>query len=143
MSPTPDFDALMTLLNDECTTLQTFVDALVEEQRTLARSADVSALPAIVERKSDLYQRLNRLGQARTAWLKQYAFAGIGDVFAIQPALGDCWARIVDLAKTARRANETNGRLMRTRMSYNRAALDSIRAAHGTTPSVYGADGRI
>lgn len=139
----PDFASLTTLLDDECDLLEAFVLALSEEQHTLARSADVAALPAIVERKAALYERLNALGQARSAWLAKHQFAGISDVFVVHPTLGEQWTRIIDLAKMARRSNETNGRLMRTRMSYNRAALDSIRAAHGTTPNVYGSDGRI
>lgn len=150
MPISPDFAAFQALLDDECAALSAFVTALDEEQQTLARSADVSALQPIVDRKSSLYQRLTTIGRARTAWLSTAGFGSMPAVLDAARASSDTggavvarWDEIVALAKVAQRSNETNGRLVRTRMSYNRAALDSIRAAQGTTLSVYGADGRM
>ncbi|MCY0386020.1 flagellar protein FlgN [Robbsia sp. Bb-Pol-6] len=142
-APPPDFPALLTLLDDECGTLEAFVVALDEEQHTLSRSADVSALPAIVARKSELYGRLQTLGRARSAWLSGNRLADMADTVARSPEVGARWSNVVALAKTARRTNETNGRLVRTRMTYNKSALDAIRGAHGKAPAVYGADGRF
>ncbi len=147
MSTSPDFAALQTLLDDECATLAAFVTALEQEQQTLAGSADVSALQPIVDRKSALFQKLNAIGRSRTTWLSAAGLTGMPQVLDVAaktaPAVIACWNEIVALAKVAQRSNETNGRLVRTRMSYNRAALDAIRAAQGTTLSVYGSDGRM
>ncbi|MGI4860348.1 MAG: flagella synthesis protein FlgN [Janthinobacterium lividum] len=141
--PAPDFPALIALLDDECGTLRAFVIALDEEQLMLSRSADIGALPAIIARKSELYGRLNVLDKARGAWLSGNRLADMTDTAARSPEVGERWAHVVALAKTARRTNETNGRLVRTRMTYNKSALDAIRGAHGKAPTVYGADGRF
>ena len=138
----PNTAALMSLLDQECNALRDFVEALEQEQQLLARSADMEALPGLVERKSALYRQLNSLGNARTAWLTANRFADIAAASSVMVGVGEQWNEIISLAKVAKSNNDTNGRLVRTRMSYNRAALDSIRAAHGTTPSVYGRDGR-
>lgn len=138
----PNTAALMSLLDQECNALRDFVEALEQEQQLLARSSDMEALPGLVERKSALYRQLNSLGHARNAWLNANRFADIAAASSILAGVGVQWQEIISLAKVAKANNEMNGRLVRTRMSYNRAALDSIRAAHGTTPSVYGRDGR-
>ena len=142
-TPVADLPALLSLLDDECGTLQAFVVALDEEQHTLSRSADVSALPAIVARKSELYGRLHALGKARGAWLSANRLDDMADTMGRSAEVDTRWASVVALAKTARRTNETNGRLVRTRMTYNKSALDAIRGAHGKAPAVYGADGRF
>lgn len=143
IAATPDFPALLSLLDDECGALQAFVATLDEEQHTLSRSADVSALPAIVARKSELYARLHALGKARGAWLSANRLHDMADTVAHSAEVDTRWTNVIALAKTAQRTNETNGRLVRTRMTYNKSALDAIRGAHGKAPAVYGADGRF
>jgi flagellar biosynthesis/type III secretory pathway chaperone len=109
----------------------------------LARSPDVAALPANGESKADLYGGLSAIGKARGSWLHAQQLPDLSAALDADPALHARWAEIVDLARTARRVNDTNGRLVRTRKTYNKAALDAIRVAHGSPPAVYGADGRM
>lgn len=154
MTPTLslNYAVLLTLLDHEIAALRLFVTTLQEEQQLLARSTDVSTLPDIVTRKTELYRQLSDLGRQRTSWFVSAALSGMQSLLertrqsdpVVTEEIAAKWETLLGLARSARASNETNGRLVRTRMVYNRSALDAIRVASGaTTLSTYGADGRM
>lgn len=151
-STSPDYAALIALLDNEILLLRTFVETLQQEQQLLARNTDVSMLPTVIAQKTDLYRDLTDIGRQRAAWLVSAAFSGmqslLDEIRVLDQPLGATltqrWQTLLGLAREARAHNDTNGRLVRTRMSYNRAALDALRMAGGMrSPSTYGADGRM
>jgi flagella synthesis protein FlgN len=154
MTPTLslNYASLLAMLTHEIDALRIFVTTLQEEQQLLARSTDVSTLPELVTRKTELYRQLTDLGRQRTAWFATSGVSGMQALLertrtsdpAVTEEIAEKWETLLGLARTARASNETNGRLVRTRMVYNRSALDAIRVASGaTTLSTYGADGRM
>ena len=154
MTPTSSlhYASLLAMLDHEIAALRIFVATLQEEQQLLARSTDVSTLPELVTRKTELYRQLTDLGRQRTAWFATSGISGMQALLertresdpAVTEEIAEKWETLLGLARTARASNETNGRLVRTRMVYNRSALDAIRSASGAPKlSTYGADGRM
>ncbi|MCP1118747.1 flagella synthesis protein FlgN [Robbsia andropogonis] len=151
-TPSPNYATLLIILDHEISALRLFVTTLQEEQQLLARSTDVSTLPDLVARKTELYRQLTDLGRQRTSWFVAGSLSGMQALLdrireaepAVHAEIAEKWETLLGLARTARASNETNGRLVRTRMVYNRSALDAIRMASGTmAPSTYGSDGRM
>jgi len=63
---------------------------------------------------------------------------------ADEPRLAQQWKLLQDVVDRARRANMTNGLMIRVRMNYNEKALAILRGATANNASgVYGPDGRV
>lgn len=134
-------DSLLPLLEAEGAALRECLSVLAEEQALLSRSAEVEGLPALATRKAALHARLDSIAAARAA-----CFDGAIDMAAAlshDARLQPLWDDVTELARRARAANETNGRLVRMRMHYTGAALDALRQARGQQAPVYGPDGRF
>ena len=141
-------DALLNTVTDEYATLEAFASLLIYEERALAAVSPVETLPAILEKKTELTSKLASLEKARDAELKALGLPGgkLGMELAgaDEPRLAQQWKLVQDVVERARRANMTNGLMIRVRMNYNEKALAILRGtASNGTAGVYGPDGRV
>ena len=141
-------DALLNTVTEEHATLEAFASLLVYEEKALAAVSPVETLPAILEKKTELTAKLASLEKARDAELKALGLPGgklgIELASADEPRLAQQWKLVQEVVDRARRANMTNGLMIRVRMNYNEKALAILRGATSNNASgVYGPDGRV
>ena len=141
-------DALLHTVTEEHATLEAFASLLVYEEKALTAVSPVETLPAILEKKTELTDKLASLEKARDAQLKALGLPagkrGMELAGADEPRLAQQWKLVQDVVERARRANMTNGLMIRVRMNYNEKALAILRGATANnTAGVYGPDGRV
>ncbi len=138
--------ALLDALQDELNAVEDFSQVLAQEEAALIDGNLMAILPAIVERKPELTEKLTAFGQQREAALAELGLPanrdGMSSVINKDQALADTWKRLLTQAERARARNVTNGLLIKTRMDYNHQALIALRLAAGV-PAIYGPDGRL
>ncbi|MBN3821730.1 flagellar protein FlgN [Paraburkholderia sp. Se-20369] len=139
-------DELLATVNDEHATVEAFASLLAYEEKALATPQPLAMLPDIIEKKTELIDRLAQLERARDTQLGALGFPG-GKKGMDQAAERDArlsgrWQLLQQAAERARQANANNGMLIRIRMDYNERALAVLRSA---PPAVgfYGPDGRV
>ena len=141
-------DALLITVTEEHATLEAFASLLMYEEKALAAVSPVETLPTILEKKTELTGKLASLEKARDAELKALGLPGgklgMDLASADEPRLAQQWKLVQEVVERARRANMTNGLMIRVRMNYNEKALAILRgAASKGTAGVYGPDGRV
>lgn len=141
-------DALLQTVTEEHATLEAFASLLAYEEKALAAVSPAETLPAIIEKKTELVEKLAALDKQRDAHLRALGLPsgaqGMVLVSADDTRLAQQWKLLQDVVDRARRSNMTNGLMIRVRMNYNDKALAILRggATKGGT-SVYGPDGRM
>jgi flagella synthesis protein FlgN len=139
-------DALLATVIDEYATVEAFASLLAYEQKALAAASPLDTLPSIIEKKTELTEKLAALEKVRDEQLAQLGFPsgwkGMEMVSGEDARLADQWTLLQASAERARRANFNNGHMIRTRMNYNQRALAILRGT-GETASFYGPDGRM
>ncbi|VVD62578.1 Flagella synthesis protein FlgN [Pandoraea iniqua] len=137
-------EALLTALTTETNAINAFSTLLGEEQQALV-SGTLDALPELTERKTRAVADLATLGRERDAQLQVLGYspdeAGATAAAASEPRLGAAWQALLSAAAEAKRANETNGVLIRTRLTYTQQALNVLYGPEQNAP-LYGPDGR-
>jgi len=141
-------DALLNTVTEEHATLEAFASLLMYEEKALAAVSPVETLPTILEKKTELTGKLASLEKARDAELKALGLPGgklgMDLASADEPRLAQQWKLVQEVVERARRANMTNGLMIRVRMNYNEKALAILRGATANNASgVYGPDGRV
>ena len=141
-------NALLNTVTEEYATLEAFASLLIYEEKALAAVSPVETLPAILEKKTELTAKLASLEKARDAELKALGLPGgklgVELASADEPRLAQQWKLVQEVVERARRANMTNGLMIRVRMNYNEKALAILRgSASKGTAGVYGPDGRV
>ncbi len=141
-------NALLNTVTEEYATLEAFASLLIYEEKALAAVSPVETLPAILEKKTELTAKLASLEKARDAELKALGLPGgklgVELASADEPRLAQQWKLVQEVVERARRANMTNGLMIRVRMNYNEKALAILRgAASNNASGVYGPDGRV
>jgi flagella synthesis protein FlgN len=142
---------LARVITDELATLREFVQLLQKEQEALA-DGDIDALMPLSTKKTSLSVRLGQFSEQRHEILAAAAFsrdrAGMEDWLArltqnSSTALTSRneWEDLLALAAEARALNETNGKLIGTRLQHNQQALNALLAA-GNQAALYGPDGQ-
>lgn len=141
-------DPLADLLAEEIREAGAFVELLREEQNLLASSGNADALMPVVDRKSQLAQKLKALSDQREQYLAARSFKpgrdGMEALLAASPqsaALEPQWRKLLALAKEARALNETNGKLINIHWQHNQQALAALMSA-ADGAMVYGPDGQ-
>jgi flagella synthesis protein FlgN len=141
-------DALLATVIEEHATLEAFASLLMYEEKALAAVSPLETLPGIVEKKTELTEKLASLEKTRDSQLQRMGlptgWKGMELAIADDIRLGKQWQLLQAVVERARRANATNGLMIRVRMNYNQNALSILRGAasrHAT--SVYGPDGRM
>lgn len=141
-------DALLDTVTEEYATLEAFASLLVYEEKALAAVSPVETLPSIIEKKTELTDKLASLEKVRDAQLKVLGLPGGKRGMELAGAddsrVALQWQRVQDVVDRARRANMTNGLMIRVRMNYNEKALAILRGATANSAAgVYGPDGRV
>jgi flagella synthesis protein FlgN len=138
--------ALLDALQDELVAVEDFTQVLEQEEAALIDGNLMAILPAIVERKTELTEKLTSYGKQREAALADLGFPanrdGMTAAIGANSSLAETWKRLLTQAERARARNVTNGLLIKTRMDYNHQALIALRLAAGA-PAIYGPDGRL
>lgn len=137
-------EALLNALTAETNAIRAFTALLDEEQQALV-SGTLDALPELTERKTRAVSDLAALGRERDSQLQALGFtpdeAGATAAAASDANLGAAWQALLAAAAEAKRANDTNGVLIRTRLTYTQQALNVLYGPEQNAP-LYGPDGR-
>jgi flagellar biosynthesis protein FlgN len=142
-------DVLLNTLIEEHATLEAFASLLAYEAKALAAVSPLETLPAIIEKKTELTDKLASLEKQRDAQLRELGLPlglkGMELAAAADKRLANQWKLLQEVVERARRANMTNGMMIRVRMNYNEKALAILRGASSRSPAagVYGPDGRM
>ncbi|HTJ91837.1 MAG TPA: flagellar protein FlgN [Pararobbsia sp.] len=138
--------ALLDALNEELNAVEAFTEVLEQEEAALIDGNLMAVLPGIVERKTDLTEKLSVFGKQREAALSDMGLPanrdGMNSAIGDNDSLASAWRKLLTSAERARARNVTNGLLIKTRMDYNHQALIALRLAAGA-PAIYGPDGRL
>jgi flagella synthesis protein FlgN len=142
-----DGAALGRTLNNESEALNAFITLLREEQQALVRG-DLERLASFAESKTIHLFELTRLGEQRLQWLREKGLtadrAGMDRLLRAHagsaPQVRAAWQQLVDLTKTAQQLNETNGVLIRSRLTTAQRALGVLMSA-ANIAGAYASDG--
>ncbi len=138
--------ALLAALQEELNAVEAFTQVLEQEEAALIDGNLMAVLPGIVERKTDLTEKLTVYSTQREAALADMVLPanrdGMSSAISGDTSLADTWKQLLTSAERARARNVTNGLLIKTRMDYNHQALIALRLAAGA-PAIYGPDGRL
>ena len=147
ISPPSDAARLLQSLKSETETVSLFVELLRQEQSALSQG-HTDDLPALVEQKNQLAERLGNLAAQRNALLAEQKFAadrpGIDtwcSRYPLETSVADVWSKILTLAAEAKELNRLNGDLIALRMRHNALTLEALRGGNQTL-SLYGPDGQ-
>ncbi|WP_287497106.1 flagellar protein FlgN [Pandoraea sp. CB10b_02] len=137
-------DALLNALVTETAAIGAFTTLLDEEQQALVNGT-LDALPELTERKTRAVAELSALGRERDAHLQALGYtpdeAGATAAAAADTRIDGAWKTLLAAAAEAKRANDTNGVLIRTRLTYTQQALNVLYGPEQNAP-LYGPDGR-
>lgn len=138
---------LQNLLAEEVAQLRDFLVLLEKEQQALA-GGDVDRLLPLSAEKTERFARLAQLGEARGRALAAAGLAadrqGMEGWLDRHPGQGGAkrdWQELLVLAEKARALNQTNGKLIATRLAGNQQALSTLMAA-ANQAALYGPDGQ-
>jgi flagellar biosynthesis protein FlgN len=139
-------DALLATVIDETAAVEAFESLLAFEQKALTAAAPLETLPTLIEQKTALTEQLAALEKQRDGHLDALGlppgFAGMQLAITGDDQLSEHWQQLLAVVTRARRGNNNNGVLIRTRMEYNRRALSALRIAPARQ-GFYGPDGRV
>jgi flagellar biosynthesis protein FlgN len=139
-------DALLATVIDEYATIEAFASILAYEQKALTTVDPGELLRPIVEKKTDLASKLATLEKIRDGQLAEMGLPsgrrGMELASGKDPRLATQWSLLKKSVERARRSNTTNGVLIRTRMEYNRRALNALQVIPPKA-ALYGPDGRM
>ncbi len=144
-SPTPI--PLQNLLVEEVAQLRGFLVLLEKEQQALI-DGDIDRLMPLAAEKTDIFGRLARLGEARGKTLAGNGLSadrqGMDNWLKRHPEMPGArkvWEELVALAEKGSAMNQTNGKLIATRLANNQQALSTLLAA-ANQAALYGPDGQ-
>jgi flagellar biosynthesis protein FlgN len=139
-------DALLATVVEEIAVVSAFESVLGFEEKALIAASPLEVLPSIIEQKTELTERISALEQQRDVQLGELGhgsgFAGMEAAVAGDAALTEQWTQLLAVAERAKRRNNDNGVLIRTRMEFNRKTLAALRVAPEKA-GFYGPDGRV
>lgn len=125
--------------------IKTFIEILEKEQNTLVQG-NIEHLDHLASQKTQIIKKLADLGVKRDQYLAarnisldtKYA----NNLLPSEDTLTNTiWAEILQLAKTAKQLNQTNGRIISTRLQQSQQALAALKSAAGNV-SLYGPQGQ-
>ncbi|MBJ9665797.1 flagella synthesis protein FlgN [Burkholderia gladioli] len=139
-------EALLATINDEHATVEAFASLLAYEQQALTATSPADTLPDIIERKTQLVERLATLEKQRDVQLAALGYpagrVGIDAASERDPSVASRWKLLREATERVRHANLNNGMLIRIRMDYNERTLQVLRAQPARA-GLYGPDGRV
>jgi len=123
---------------------------VLDEEHAALVEADADRLLILSADKARVVEHLRNLGQERTRAMHglsldpnvpDFARHAVGPSGSDANGLATLWNALLDAASEARERNHGNGQLLTTRLTHNRAALETLSAA-ARRHSVYGPDGQ-
>jgi len=153
LSQEPDsakLNAFLLSLKREFEAFRQFHQILSAEHEALL-NGDADELIGLAQRKNERVIELTQLAEARNQFLTE--FVGSTNQIGMEiwldsydPAdknrAGKLWQDLIDLARTAKELNQSNGQLIHTRLAHNQEALSVLLGANAGTSNLYGADGQ-
>lgn len=134
-------------LKDESTTANSLVEVLKREQAHLIQ-ADIDALAAVIEAKTQLVTQMAALTTTRYQALVAAGFAGeeagMNEWLASANEMAvarESWSELLAIVRAAKELNRTNGLLINKHMSRNTDALNVLRGTPQSN-SLYGPNGQ-
>ncbi len=132
-------------LADECQTARQLLAVLQREQAQLI-DADIVALPAQVDEKSQLIGQMSTLANQRHKKLASIGHEssehGMKAWLKSAPAnANQSWKQLLELAQAAKEINRINGMLIARHLSRNQIALHALNL-HSGGGNFYGPDGQ-
>lgn len=144
------FTKIAALLEQTVSELQRFL-AIIDAERQALVSSDIDQLPLLAEQKSALATRLVHLESVRETMLSNAGLPpgrkGVVECLSANVAQSDAaaasatWQRLIQLAAETKRNNETNGKLIASRIQQNQQALNCL-LGKAADIAPYGADGQ-
>ena len=130
MTLAPELQRLTILIESEAALLRAFLALLV--------AGEADALLALAQDETARYHQLQRLHNDRALLLgrmrRPNTEASIRELCGSLPATLARWDEIRDLARSAQRRNEFNGKLITERMQHNQSALSVLLTAAEQPP---------
>ena len=143
-------NAFLLSLKREFEAFREFHQILSAEHAALI-DGDADELTRLAQRKNERVIELTQLAEARNRHLTESAGSTnqIGmeawlDVYdpTDKYRAGKLWQDLIDLARTAKDLNQSNGQLIHSRLAHNQDALNVLLGANAGTSHLYGADGQ-
>ena len=124
---------------------------ILSAEHTALVGGDADELITLAQRKNERVVELTQLAEARNRYLTE--LAGSTNQIGMEAWLdaydptdkfraGRLWRELIDLARTAKDLNQSNGQLIHTRLAHNQQALSVLLGANAGTSNLYGADGQ-
>lgn len=140
----------LTLLRQERSTFERFLDTLQDEQAALVEGK-IDRLTDIAQTKSGLVVELTRLAESRNHFLSSQGLPankeGMATWLSRQATatetqdIESIWNDLLRVGASARLANETNGKMIELKLQHNQQALAVLMSAANQT-TLYGPDGQ-
>lgn len=143
-------NAFLISLKREFEAFRQFHQILSAEYEALL-NGDADELMGLAQRKNARVIELTQLAEARNQFLNaavgstnQIGMEGWLDSYdpADKNRAGKLWQDLIDLARTAKELNQSNGQLIHTRLAHNQDALNVLLGANAGISNLYGADGQ-
>ena len=127
--------------------IKTFIDILKKEQNALVHG-NIEDLDYFASQKTHITKKLADFGNKRDQYLSAKGLSldtkCINNLLISEDnntATGAIWTDLLQLAKTAKQLNQTNGAIITTRLQQSQQALAALQSAAGTV-SLYGPKGQ-
>lgn len=143
-------NAFLSSLKREFEAFRQFHQILSAEHAALV-DGDAEELTSLAQRKNERVIELTQLAEARNRYLtestgstNQIGMEAWLDIYdpVDKYRAGNLWQELIDLARTAKELNQSNGQLIHTRLAHNQEALNVLLGANTGTSKLYGADGQ-
>ena len=127
--------------------IKTFIDILKKEQNALVLGK-IEDLDYFAAQKTQIIKKLTALGDERDQYLVAKGLsldsACINNLLLSEESnteTGAIWNKLLQLAKTAKQLNQTNGTIITTRLQQSQQALTALQSAAGNV-ALYGPKGQ-
>lgn len=125
--------------------IKTFIGILEKEQNALVQG-NIEKLDYLAAQKTQIIKKLADLGNKRDQYLatqgRSLDTACTNNLLSSEDTLiSTIWTELLQLAKTAKQLNQTNGTIISTRLQQSQQALAALKSAAGNV-SLYGPKGQ-
>ena len=129
---------LSSVIEAELDAAKHFLSLLKEESDALV-AGDTDGLSVIVQKKSELLQKIGHLAQEREQLLP---VAKMGDWMRERPEISKAWQDLIVLGQEIKRFNEVNGKIIDIRLRATQQSLGMLQSLSRATTYLYGPDGQ-
>lgn len=125
--------------------IKAFIEILEKEQNALVQG-NIENLDYLASQKTQIIKKLADLGDKRDQYLAGQGLSldtecGNNQLLSEDTLINTIWTELLQLAKTAKQLNQTNGTIISTRLQQSQQALAVLKSAAGNV-SLYGPQGQ-